>query len=250
MKSFITYFDFLGYKSFILKNSNDYVSRRVNDILTHLEMALGQGKYNKPRPEISKIYPDLGEFRINCLNISDTIILWTNNNLKESFEELLKISYQFNWHEIFSDFPLRGVLIFDEINSFTGSYENIKGGTYTINPIFGKGLVKAHLKAKKLNWAGTVIDNTVIQEIEKFLKPEVFLSKYAIKYKVPYKNYSNDYSTEYVFRLGEGKINKDNFNNCKKSIEDRFRDDNKVMTPDAKTKLKNTIKFLETLKEC
>lgn len=82
MERFIAYFDYLGYKEFILNNDSKHLRTRAGHILRDIEASLGQGKYKEPHNGI--IVADLSETRINCLNISDTVIFWTNDNSIES----------------------------------------------------------------------------------------------------------------------------------------------------------------------
>ena len=95
MKRFIAYFDFLGYKNFILNNDTDYIREHIDFILQSIEASLGQNKWTR----INKgcMIPDISNSKINCLNISDTVIFWTNDDSLDSFKELLKISYTFNY---------------------------------------------------------------------------------------------------------------------------------------------------------
>ena len=240
MKKFITYFDFLGYKSFILNNTSEDINQRTKQLLVYIQTSLSQNK-------VTKKSADLSNFGIKCLFVSDTIILWTNDDKKESFEELLKISFNINRGNLLQ-FPLRGVMFYDEINIIRGNYQNQKGGSFFADTIYGKGLVNAHLKVKNMNLAGSVIDISVINKIKEFINPDEYLRKYAVRYNVPYKSSSEGNKKEYCFRFEEDKINEENFESNKKLIEERFKGDNKEYTSDAKIKFENTIKFLEWLK--
>jgi len=44
MKRFVTYFDFLGFKIFILNNDSEYIRTRIGHVLRDIEFSLGQGK--------------------------------------------------------------------------------------------------------------------------------------------------------------------------------------------------------------
>jgi len=113
MKRYIAYFDYLGYKDFILNNESQHLEVRAGHILRDIEMALAQGKYQEPRNGI--ILSDLSKSRINCLNVSDTVIFWTHDDSIESLEELMHVAYRFNWQEILFNMPVRGVVYFDEV---------------------------------------------------------------------------------------------------------------------------------------
>src|SRR5690606_13471758 len=130
-----------------------------------IERALGQGKYNKPHN--GRILSDLSKSRINCLNISDTVLFWTNQCDYESLKELILVSYNFNWMQIGFNFPIRGALVKGKIQLVSGQIANQNNGYYSVQCLYGKGLIKAHEKAESQNWAGTVIDESIILDLNK-----------------------------------------------------------------------------------
>lgn len=249
MERFITYFDFLGFKSFIQNNSDDYINTRMQQILGNLELSLGQEKLIKRNQESSMVYADLSNLRIGCLFISDTIIMWTNDNRIDSFEELLKVSFHFNWQENLNFFPLRGLMIFDDIYNLIGNFKNEIGGSYMVSTVYGKGLVKSYLKVKNMNWAGSVIDDSVINKIKNYKDADELLNKYTVEYNVPYKDSSEEAKKESCFRMVEGKFGNKQFEICKSRIENCFKMDKKDINSEVMEKMNNTIKFLETIKE-
>jgi len=251
MKTFITYFDFLGYKQFILNNDFSYVESRVLNILRDIEASLGQGKYKEAQ---YGVIADLSESKLNCLNISDTIILWTKDDSFESFQELLNVTFDFNWRVTCYHFPVRGAMVYDEIGLFSYKANSKKNGTYNVNSIFGKGLVNAHLKAENLNMAGCVIDKTVLDKIIDYGDLNDILGNYALPYKVPYKENLPDFE-EYTLTFYLNKPIKEKGLNAlaiesrKSGIECAFKNDNKGFNSRAKELFDNTIAFLEKMKD-
>ncbi len=246
MKTFLSYFDLLGYKEFILNNEISEIRRRVKHILRDIELSLGQGEFKET---YYGSIADINLSGINTLNISDTIIFWTNDDSLKSFKELLKVSYDFNWRLTRYHFPLRGAIYYDEFQIISGFQKTDNGGSYNVNSIFGKGLVFAHLKAENLNFAGCVIDDTVINKIAEIGEIDELIGDYAIRYKVPYKNGEN-LSKEYVLKLFIDKtINQETLINSTESIKLAFTGDNKPFTERAEILFNNTIEFLGYLKE-
>jgi hypothetical protein len=246
MNKFVTYFDFLGFKNFILNNDSEYIRRRINHILRDIELSIGQGVTTKTT---YGFIANIQNSRINCLNISDTVIFWTNDDSYDSFAELLKISFDFNWRVTCYHFPVRGAIVFGDIDVITGYQENYNGGTYNVNSIYGKGLVNAHLKAENLNLASCVIDNSVVEKIKEFGVVEEIFGDYAMAHIVPYKNGELD-EPEYLLKFYINKtINEEAFKNRAKGIEEAFTNDNKGMNARSEILLENTIKFLKLQKE-
>jgi len=244
MKRFIAYFDYLGYKDFILNNDSSHLKVRAGHILRDIEMSLGQGRFLPVNN--GETVADLNSTRINCLNISDTVIFWTNDDSIESFEELILVAFDFNWREILYSFPIRGVIFFDEIEMISEQFKNSAGAIYSPNLIYGKGLVKAHLKAENLNWAGTVIDKSVIEEVINRLNTVKFFNQFAKLYKVPYKIPENDIE-EYALLLARGGLDDSSVTTLKNNIIRVFKNDNKPFDkPRVQELLSNTLAYLET----
>lgn len=244
MKRYIAYFDYLGYKEFIENNDLDRQKQVMDSIFREIEAALGQDyTIDVPRGVIA----DLSNSKINGINFSDTVVFFTNDSSKESLFELLEVAYKFNWRANGFIFPVRGALVYDELVYVDYKNENSHNGTYNINSVFGKGLVNAHLKAESQNWAGTVIENSFVEQIELIgLNHQEILSKYAKKYKVPYKT-RPFYEKEYVLNYIEGQMNKEAFENYSKGLKRNFSEYKKTIDhPSVKIKLENTIEFLRS----
>lgn len=248
MKRFIAYFDFLGYKEFILNNDTIQIKKRVEHIFRNIEISLGQGNFSEIKTGIS--IADLSKTPINCLVISDTVIFWTNDNSVNSLQNLLNVAFDFNFREIFYNFPIRGVLYCDEIEIIYGQQKNQSGSIYSPNLIYGQGLVKAHLKCENLNWSGSVIDQTVLDQIEGVVDVASFLDPFAKLYKVPYKDVTHESQEEYCLKIIKGELTDVSFENREKAIVDTFSKDNKsIDKPRVQQLLSNTIAYLKTFKE-
>jgi len=244
VKKFIAYFDYLGFKQFIDNNDLNYQRKIIAYNFRDIESALGQGQYKKaPHGVIA----DLTNSKINCINFSDTVVFWSNDDTEASLLEILEVAHKFNWQAIDFFFPSRGAVVYGEIEYVDFKQKNQAGGLYNINSVFGKGLVNAHQKADKQHWAGTVIDETLIEELhDRGKEIDNFLELYAKLYKVPYKD-GIDLPEEYVMRIIKGKLNDEAFKNYSAGIKENFARHNKsVDDQDVQEKIENTIKFLES----
>ena len=244
---YLAYFDYLGFKGFIENNDDEVLMRRMGHIFRDIEKALGQGKYKEPQNGM--ILSDLSDSRVNCLNISDTVLFWTNQCNYESLTKLIKVAYEFNWLQILYNFPIRGSIVKGKIRLVSGKQTNSNGGSYSVQCLYGKGLIKAHDKAEYQNWAGTVIDESIISDLEQNPSGMDFLSEYAIKYNVPYKS-AIGLEEEYVLKVVKGISNETALKNTKESVTGVFALDNKTIEPTSvKLKIENTLKFIEFLAE-
>lgn len=247
MKKFIAYFDYLGFKDFILNNDLAYQNRIMNNIFRDIESALGNGKYKEA--SIGAI-ADLSDSKINCINFSDTVVFWTNDASTESLIELLRVAHKFNWQAIDYFFPARGAIVFGDIIHADFRQKNEAGGMYNLNSIYGKGLVNSHLKTENQDWAGSVIDQSVINVLlARDINPDDFLKEYAKKYKIPYKPGFELDEDEFALNIITGDLNDEAFKNYSANIEENFAKHNKsIENPGVKRKIENTIKFLESYK--
>lgn len=244
MKKFIAYFDYLGFKQFIENNELEYQKKIVNDNFRDIENALGLGKLKEAQ---RGAVADLENSNINCINFSDTIIFWTNDNSEKSLLEILDVSYKFNWQAIDFFFPARGCLVYGDIVHVDFKQHNSAGGVYNINSVYGLGLVQAHEKAESQNWAGTVLHETFITElISRGYDVEAFLSPYAKKFKVPYKN-GMELPEEFVLNLIKGELNAEALKNTENNIKENFARHKKSIKPkDVQNKIENTLSFLRS----
>ena len=244
MKKFIAYFDYLGFKEFIENNNLEYQKKIIENNFRDIESALGKGDYKDTH---NGLIADLKNSNINCINFSDTVVFWTNDDSNSSLKEILEVSHAFNLRAINFCFPVRGSLVYGEIVNVDFKEHNSVGGLYNINSVFGKGLVKAYEKSEMQNWAGTVFDESLIKEMHKRnIEIDIFLKSFAKKYKVPYKN-GIELSEEFVLSIVKGNLNNESLKILKNRIINNFRQFNKsVDNQNVQEKIKNTISFLES----
>ena len=245
MKKYIAYFDYLGFKQVVENNDIEQLKHIVSNNLRDIEAGLGKGKTKKTK---HGVIADLTQSKINCINFSDTVIFWSNDDSIESLVEILEVSYRYNWQSIDFTFPVRGALLFDEIHNLNFQHNNYGGGTYNINSVIGKGIVNAHFKAESQLWAGTVIDETFVQEIRnRGYNPSDFLKPFAKLFPVPYKD-QKVIQDEYVLCIIEGEeIPQIAYENYKNEIINNFKAYNKsIDNLDVKVKIENTLSFLKS----
>ena len=237
---FIAYFDLLGYKEFIMNNSEDKLVDRLNNIFAYVAIALSRGK-SRRKEKGDGFVSDISDISINCINISDTIIYYSNDDTLESFREILETAAQFN-DVINRSFPTRGALTCGGITFYEYSADSEKGGSYRQNVLTGKGLVEAHEKGENLNIASCVIDKSVIDTISKQNgNIENLVKDQAILYKVPYKKENPRPAEEYL--MTRTISDKESYKSKTKELADAFKMDNKTITKRAKELFLNTVKF-------
>lgn len=242
---YLAYFDFMGFKEFINNNDDETLIRRMGHIFRDIETSLGLGKYQEPKN--GRIIADLSKSNLNCLNISDTVLIWTNDCSQNSLIELIKVAYHFNWTENAYNFPIRGSVVKGKIREVTGKNINSQGGSYSVQCVYGKAMIDAHIKAENQNWAGTVIDKQVVIDLKSSEVGSQLLTENALEYDVPYKT---GVIKDFVFKFNKGKLNDTALANFLSDIDRIFQMDNKEINESVKVKIQNTKQFIIDCKDC
>lgn len=249
-KRFIAFFDYLGFKQFIENNDIETQKKVMGDIQRDIEQSLVLEKDGKRNNKIignSTVIADLSHIKLNSILFSDTVIFWSTDDTFESLENLLRCCFDFNSKTNCFFFPARGAIIYDYIKPLKFDKTSKNRATYNINSVYGIGVVKAYEKAESQNWAGTVIDSSIIEYLEnKEEDANKFLSKYAKKYLIPYKKEVKNQKEEFVLNFFTSTISETLFENTSKNIKDNFSKHNKNVNNSVQAKIDNTIKFLES----
>lgn len=240
-KKNIGYFDLLGYKQFIQKNDVAYAKRRVEHILRDIETSLSLDELTYTAD--GRLVGDTSGTPINCINISDTIIFWTDDDSVTSCLELLEVCFIFNQRMNLYNFPLRGAIIHDDFHMVSGSQRNLKGKIYSPNIMYGKGLLNAHLLSEGQNWAGTIIDKSLFEQYATLDSYNEKISELSLEYNIPYKDSQTPLG--YALKLTRFPVNPTLLQSLKRDIERTFRNDDKEVRENEEIKLKNTLAFLD-----
>lgn len=201
MKIFLAYFDLLGFKKFIENNDEEHLNRRTGHLFTAIERALALDLPLKMGR--TGALSDISQSTLNCLNFSDTVVFWTQGNTLKDFEEIIRVAHEYNRFNVCYDFPSRGCLVYGDTWWKPFSQKNIRNGTYTLNMIYGRALIDAHLKAESQDWAGCTLDKTAFEFARTLGNIDELIERYTMMYDVPYKGKDTKIKiTEHAFTLG------------------------------------------------
>jgi hypothetical protein len=252
MANFLAYFDLLGYKKFIENNSAEYLYSRTDHFGRNIEMALALDHPPVISEKRGVAIPDISHSTLNCLTFSDTVILWTQSNTLQDFEEILRVAHKYNQFNVTLDFPSRGCIVFGDIWYKPFDADNLRGGRYMLNMIYGKALVDAHEKAEAMSWAGCMLDSSAITYAQSIGNIDQLLKDYTMWYDIPFKIRKDGKDEEiklsgYALRLTYGSILISE--HMEKNIASAFIKDNKGNI-DGRIKVifDNTIEFLKAHK--
>ncbi|OJW81375.1 MAG: hypothetical protein BGO69_13845 [Bacteroidetes bacterium 46-16] len=251
MGKFLAYFDLLGYKNFIEQNTPGFLDSRTNHFGRNVEMALSLGKRRESKHP-GRYLADIRESTLNSLTFSDTLVIWSQKDTLADFEEILKVSFEYNHFNVDYDFPSRGCIVYGDIWFKDYDEENQKGGRYMLNMIYGKALIDAHLKAEAMSWAGCVLDISAIEKGRSLGNIDILLHDYTMPFDVPYKVKEKGIEKEIkmpeiALRLEKGDLLITEY--IEEGIKNAFTSDNKgLIEGRVKVIFDNTIEFLNAHK--
>lgn len=248
MKTFIAFFDVLGFKEFIYNNDLSEIKRLFNHLLRDSQTAISGETYIEMNPGM--IVPDLNNQKVNCLHISDSIVFWTNSDTEDDFLELVNVCYSFYWRSLQATFPLRGCLTYGEIDFNPHTFETQNGVKFYNYSLIGRGLVDAYLKSDNIEYAGCLLDELAIEKVSDKIINDLIYDQKICMYKVPFKK---EERYEHVFRPVKGDHNDVSFRNTATGIKRLFTYASKTefdkMPESVKKKLNNTIDFIGFFRE-
>lgn len=246
MANFLAYFDLLGYKKFIENNTELHLDNRTNHFGRNIERALSLDHPTIESKTPGVVVSDISHSTLNCLTFSDTVILWTNSNTLQDFDEILRVAYMYNQFNVLHDFPSRGCIVYGDIWYKPFDSENLRGGRYMLNMIYGKALIEAHLRAEAMNWAGCELDKSAIEYASSLGDINPLLQEFTMPYDIPFKTKEGGEVRHngYALRLSQSRILTTEY--MEGGVKSAFTQDNKGMI-EGRTKVifDNTIQFLK-----
>ena len=233
--SFVAFFDILGFKNMVEKNSHEelmeayefglYESLDTAEKMTNLVM----GMITPPN--------ELESLKIQIYVISDSIIFIQNTLTQRGLLYIISYCRMLIGSAMADGIPIRGGLSFGPV-----SIENKRGTT-----IVGLGLTKAYNLESKQQWAGGIVDKEcfeiVPKENEDLVNHLINNKKNPIitKYNVPQKDGSVKEELAMDWTIYE-------LIKSEEDIRASFSKHNKEINEDVEIKIKNTIDFYNNVK--
>lgn len=181
--SFVAFFDILGFKNLVEKNSHSDLMEIYQETLydnLNLTDRMFEPIYNMITPEIEKNSLDIKTFVI-----SDSIILIQNDTSKRGFLNLIAKSQVLLSSSLADGIPLRGAISYGPITVI----QNSRGTS-----IVGRGLTKAYTLESIQQWSGRIIDKECFglfpgENSDTFIKTLLSNRRnpLIIKYNIPLK---------------------------------------------------------------
>ena len=163
--TFVAFLDILGFSDLVTKNSHDELITIYKQLDFCVQSALSNFNYSvslKGKRPMEYIH-NLEATTVNSMTISDSIILWTNDDSIDSFRNLI-LTTNFLLYECFSvGLPLRGGIAIGPLSIMNEQYQTPHYNQR--NTFFGKSIVDAYRLEQKQKWSGCIISRDCINHL-------------------------------------------------------------------------------------
>lgn len=233
--SFVAFFDILGFKNMVEKNSHEELMVIYNDSL-YESLDFAEKATNMVFTMITP--PDeLESLKIKMYVISDSIIFIQDVITQRGLLYIISYCRSLIGSAMADGIPIRGGLSFGPI-----TVENKRGTT-----VVGLGLTKAYNLESKQQWAGGIVDKECFDIVPKentdLINHLINNKKNPIitKYNVPLKDGTSKEELVMDWTIYEMIKNENN-------IREAFSMHNKEINEDVQIKIENTVKFYNEVK--
>lgn len=172
---FIAFFDIMGFKDFIYRNTHEDVRNRMEKIFETIKPLKRNAKNLLASDEIdinSEEYTDYGFIR--PIVFSDSVVFVSNSENKHDASGMILAATYFLTSCIQKSIPVKGAITYGLMNSdFNKSLH------------FGKPLIDAYLLQDELSFYGCILDST---SESKLLELNLLKDDFVYKYGAPLKS--------------------------------------------------------------
>lgn len=160
---YLAFLDILGFKDLIENNNLSEIVKLYEKFEPSLLYSMAVSNIGYRLENLSEhSLPSAEQTHLNSLFISDSIIIWTDDDSPNRFVDLVSVVKQHMKLAIEFGFPLRGAITCGELEIKTGNHGMTKKQN-SFNTILGLPLTKAYLLENTAEWSGCVIDDEAIK---------------------------------------------------------------------------------------
>jgi hypothetical protein len=180
-KKFVAFLDILGFKELVKNNSHSYLIEEFRKFLFLNQYGLSNGQINNNATNQDEIFnTDIS--KVNLISISDSIVLYTNDNTIDDFLCIIDAVSTLLNIGIKNGFPLRGGLTYGYFSAMLKENKSLNFD-YSNQILLGKALVEAYIIESKQEWAGCIISDECFKIFEEKVD-NAKLKYYKINHKI------------------------------------------------------------------
>lgn len=170
---YVAFLDVLGFKELVENNSHEYLEHiYLNTLSANVTHALANDKFviihSKGQEYLT---PDTRKASVNSLLVSDSIIIWTENDSIESFTDMVLTVRNLMAYSFFGGLPLRGAIAIGPLTMQMGQ-EPSRTHNFQ-HTLFGKALVAACSLERVQKWSGCAISDAAVNRFEDLCKAKL-----------------------------------------------------------------------------
>ena len=195
---YVAFLDVLGFDSLVRNNSHESLEGIYSEALLG-GLSLGLSNRNYKVYEVdgqSCLTNDVTATPVNSLVVSDSVIIWTNDDSYDAFRSIVSVVRGVLAHSCFNGLPLRGAIDVGQVSWLAGHFDS---PTFNVQQsVFGLGLCRAYALEKDQEWSGCAIADEAIDRFKTKCtaasggKPpleELLLGKELCVFEVPFKRH-------------------------------------------------------------
>ena len=193
---YVAFLDVLGFDSLVRHNSHEILKQVYSDALMEgLCLGLSNGNYCISERDGNRYFTnDVDSTPVNSLVVSDSIIIWSNDDASDSFRNIVSVVRGIMAHSCFKGLPLRGAI---EVGPVSWNYGQFDSPTFNVQQsVYGLGLCKAYELEKLQEWSGCAVSDAAIARFESMTTgnraksqglEELISQKNLCRFEVPFK---------------------------------------------------------------
>jgi hypothetical protein len=156
--AYFAFIDILGFSQIVCSLSHEELEKvYFNLIQASVGLALSGGHYRFVEKLNQRLaVPDTSKALVNSLLVSDSILVWTENDSMKSFIDLIAVVRNLMRYSFCFGMPLRGAISIGPATFFSGRSPSPMANFHF--SLFGKPIVEAATLEKQQQWSGCIVD--------------------------------------------------------------------------------------------
>jgi len=239
-KPYFAFLDILGFRELVKNNSHSDLVELYKRIVNYQVEFYSKFSEEEAKAEKERLQHYYEPSHLRLVNISDSIMLWTDNCKESSLYKIVSAVKMIMSISMSVGIPLRGAIVKGDVEILEQ-----KGSL----SIIGRGLVHAYEMESQQQWSGCIIEQGIfnyLNSINKVVarnKSNISIERadwLVKKHPVPFKGGNRD-----LFTVNWA----DNINMTEEEIKNSFsmhnkrKDETKKLTASIENKIENTLKY-------
>lgn len=243
-KRYFAFLDILGFRELVRNNNHSVLIELYKRIVNYQVEFYSKYSAEKAESEKKRLREYYDPTGLRLVNISDSIMLWTDNSKLSSLYEIVSAVKMIMSISMSAGIPLRGAIVKGDVEIF----ENEQSLS-----MVGRGLVDAYEMESIQQWSGCVIEESIfkwlnsINRVVANKKTNISLEKadwLVRRHSVPFKKGKEEFTRDlFAVNWAEGSNQTEEDIRNSFSMHNKRAKENKNVTESIERKIENTLEF-------